>query len=611
MRTRKYILALLLTILVLAVLLCFAACSNTYGNDDDDEDEDEKENIENNEDDDSHTHVFSKWEILSEATCTSQGVQTRSCQKCGFSEQSKTNALGHIEVTDDAVPATCLSSGKTAGTHCGVCGTIISAQTTIAAKGHSSVIDHAIPATCLSDGKSEGSHCAYCGTIISAQITTPAKGHTEVIDPAVPATCLTDGKSEGSHCSDCGTIIVAQTTVTTTGHTYDNGEIVTAASCIKEGTVKYTCTVPSCNHSYTDTYSLTELTATEIYNQSVKYVGEIITYDKAGNEYALGTGFVIDSNGKIVTNYHVIEGAYSAEITLETATGEKTYDVVSVLAYDANIDLAVLKINARGLTAAPVCKNPVNAGETVYAIGSSRGLTNTYSKGIITYADRVVDGVSHVQHDASITHGNSGGPLINVYGEVIGINTWGISDSQNLNFAVFADELDNLVYGNPVTLAELCAASSSSACDILIEWLYQNYNSVSDDNEVIYFEYTNSSATYSLSCDTVDDYLFIDVYWQLDGDELYVLLELSEFLYLAEYVSDYDENTTYGYIDAATFTANTPLTYVDYDGGSSWDQSDVLGLYQRAIVDMLGWFDWASDYYEMGAGLADLGFEII
>ena len=133
-----------------------------------------------------------------------------------------------------------------------------------------------------------------------------------------------------------------------------------------------------------------------------------------------------------------------------------------MLAYDANIDLAVCKINATGLDFATICKKPVNVGETVYAIGSSRGMTNTYSQGIITYANRVVDNVSHIQHDASITNGNSGGPLINIYGEVIGINTWGISNSQNLNFAVFTKELDNLSYSSPISFADFYSYHSPS-----------------------------------------------------------------------------------------------------------------------------------------------------
>ncbi len=597
MRTKKYIGALMLTILAIAILLCLAACNNTYGDDDDD-----------NNEDDSHTHVFTKWEVLSEATCTSQGVQTRSCTKCGFSERSKTDVLGHVEVTDYAVPATCLTKGKTAGIHCGVCGEIIVEPTPIPSKGHTVVTDPEIPATCISAGKTEGSHCGDCGAIIIEQSVTPTKAHTPVTDPEIPATCISEGKTEGSHCGDCGAIIVAQIPILSPGHIYDGGVIISTATCVKEGTVKYTCTTPLCNHSVTETYSLQELEATEIYNQSVKYVGEIITYDKNGNEHALGTGFVIDANGKVVTNYHVIEDAYSAKITI----ANQTYEIVSVLAYDTKIDLAVLKINATGLTAASVCKNPVKIGETVYAIGSSRGMTNTYSKGIVTYADRVVDGVSHVQHDASITHGNSGGPLINVYGEVIGINTWAISDSQNLNFAVFTDELDNLVYGTPTTLAELCEAKGYSAHDVLFEWLSENYNQVSDDGTTYYFSYENDTTVYSLSYDNENGWLYIDAYWILNnGDKMYVLFELSEHIYVAQYASSYDNNQTYGYIDASTFTAESELTYISYEGGDSWNLDEVMETYKLAIFDLLGWFEWASENYDMGAGLKDIGFAMV
>ena len=85
-------------------------------------------------------------------------------------------------------------------------------------------------------------------------------------------------------------------------------------------------------------------------------------------------------------------------------------------------------------------------GDTIYAFGSPIGFTSTLSQGIISSADREVDGRLCVQHDASITHGNSGSPLINEFGEVIGVNTFTYEDSQNLNFAVAISELDNLYF---------------------------------------------------------------------------------------------------------------------------------------------------------------------
>ena len=120
-------------------------------------------------------------------------------------------------------------------------------------------------------------------------------------------------------------------------HTHTYSKITVAATCTTDGYTTYIC---SCGDTYTESYQLQTYTATELYNQSVKYVGEIRTYDSRGNEYTLGTGFVISSDGKIVTNYHVIEDAYSADITIN----DKKYIIDSVLAYDADIDLAVLKI---------------------------------------------------------------------------------------------------------------------------------------------------------------------------------------------------------------------------------------------------------------------------
>ena len=232
-------------------------------------------------------------------------------------------------------------------------------------------------------GVTDGINERYCSCGEKQTQTIGALGHNEVVDVAVAATCTTDGKTEGKHCGRCSAVLISQTLISSSGHKYNNGEISTQATCNQNGVKTFTCTVNSCRHSYTESYSLPTYTATELYNLSVKYVGEIVTYDKSGAELALGTGFVISSDGKIVTNYHVIDGAHSADITINN----KKYTITKVLAYDENIDLAVVKVNATGLTTATICKKPVSVGATVYAIGSSRGLTNTYSQGIITYAN--------------------------------------------------------------------------------------------------------------------------------------------------------------------------------------------------------------------------------
>ena len=385
-------------------------------------------------------------------------------------------------------------------------------------------------------------------------------------------------------------------------HQYNAGEVVAQATCNQSGTKKYTCLDVSCGHSYTESYALPTYTATELYNQSVKYVGEIVTYDKSGSEYALGTGFVISSDGKIVTNYHVIEDAYSADITIN----DKKYSIASVLAYDADIDLAVLKIDANGLTAATICKSPVSVGSTVYAIGSSRGMTNTYSQGIVTYADRVIDDISYVQHDASITHGNSGGPLINVYGEVIGINTWGISDSQNLNFAVFANELDNLTYGTPITLSELFK-EQLTPYEYLTNWVFDNYTESYSNGKILSVEHVSGNFVYSISYDLDYECLFIDVY----DNDFYFCLNLigdpSEYTYTFDYESNTLTYSLGGIFNAKTFTENTSLTNYGYDG-PSYNKANAISLTQTAMSTTISFFDYFLYINNLGLSIEDFGF---
>ena len=187
------------------------------------------------------------------ATCTTDGKTAGShCSKCGtiITAQQTVKATGHTAVTDKAVAATCTTDGKTEGSHCSKCGAVIVAQQTIKA-GHTPVTDKAVAATCTTDGKTAGSHCSKCGTIITAQQTVKATGHTVVTDKAVAATCTTDGKTAGSHCSKCGTIITAQQTVKATGHIWDDGKITKQATATETGVMTYTCT--TCKTTRTET----------------------------------------------------------------------------------------------------------------------------------------------------------------------------------------------------------------------------------------------------------------------------------------------------------------------------------------------------------------------
>jgi len=179
-------------------------------------------------------HAWDEGKQTLAPTCTAAGVRTYTCALCGGTRTEDIPATGHTEVKDAAVTATCTTAGKTEGSHCSVCNTVIKAQTEVPAKGHTEVKDAAVAATCTAAGKTEGSHCSVCNAVIKAQTEVPATGHTEVKDAAVAATCTAAGKTEGSHCSVCSTVIKAQTEVPATGHT-EVKDAAVAATCTAAG----------------------------------------------------------------------------------------------------------------------------------------------------------------------------------------------------------------------------------------------------------------------------------------------------------------------------------------------------------------------------------------
>lgn len=112
-----------------------------------------------------------------DATCTEDGYTTYECNVCGSTWKDTLPAVGHTEVADAAVEATCETAGKTEGSHCTTCGKVLKAQETIPAKDHTAVTDAGVGATCEATGKTEGSHCATCGKVLKAQTTIAATGH--------------------------------------------------------------------------------------------------------------------------------------------------------------------------------------------------------------------------------------------------------------------------------------------------------------------------------------------------------------------------------------------------------------------------------------------------
>lgn len=191
-----------------------------------------------------------------------------------------------------------------------------------------------------------------------------------------------------------------------------------------------------------------ELTAKEIYKKCGPSTVEI-TAVKAGDTF-IGSGFFVEKN-KVVTNYHVISGASQITITMQDM---KKFTVSRILGYDAMLDLVILEVDAKGYEPLKLSSSDVSVGESVYALGSPLGLTGTMTDGMVSSASRVIEGVNFIQITAPISQGNSGGPLVNVYGEVVGVNTMYYEDGQNLNFSIDVQELTKIDTNHSLTVAD-------------------------------------------------------------------------------------------------------------------------------------------------------------
>jgi S1-C subfamily serine protease len=190
-----------------------------------------------------------------------------------------------------------------------------------------------------------------------------------------------------------------------------------------------------------------------IFEESVKSVVIVKT------NLAQGSGFVIADGGYVVTNYHVIEGATAALVT--------TYDgkshSVSLIGYDADMDVALLKINDSTYQSLKLGNsNNVKQLDKVIAIGNSKGTGFSVTQGVVSNVHKEgSNGLDiYIQIDASLNSGNSGGPLIDIDGKVIGMNTFKISDSEGMGFALESNSIKN-------TVNEIATSSSVIGTDLI------------------------------------------------------------------------------------------------------------------------------------------------
>jgi putative serine protease PepD len=176
-------------------------------------------------------------------------------------------------------------------------------------------------------------------------------------------------------------------------------------------------------------------------------------FDGGRQAQALGSGFVYDEEGHVITNQHVVEGASSVEVKFADGSSHEA----RVVGADPSTDIAVLEVDAPENVLEPLAlgsSDALEVGDGVVAIGSPFGLTETVTSGIVSALDRRITSpngyaiTGAVQTDAAINHGNSGGPLLNMAGEVVGVNAQIESESggsDGVGFAIPSNTVRSVV----------------------------------------------------------------------------------------------------------------------------------------------------------------------
>ena len=209
-----------------------------------------------------------------------------------------------------------------------------------------------------------------------------------------------------------------------------------------------------------DKFSNNKLSAEEIFDLIAPCTVEI---NAIGDTFeSTGTGSFIDNEGIVVTNYHVIESCHT--INIKTQDGI-SYKVESILGFDKDRDLAIIKTDCQNESFITFETNKIKTGEKVYTLGSSLGLTGTFSEGIISSASRELEGLEFIQTTAPISSGNSGGPLVNECGKVIGITTGAFTEGQNLNLAIPASAIKEISQEKPYSVNDFFQISQGKVVE--------------------------------------------------------------------------------------------------------------------------------------------------
>ena len=206
----------------------------------------------------------------------------------------------------------------------------------------------------------------------------------------------------------------------------------------------------------------------------------IETFDSRNEKLSRGSGFFVEAD-RIVTNRHVLEGAYRAEIHSSTGT---VYPVKGVLAVDAEGDIALLKIDtpANQIKPLPLDKTSPQEGESVVVIGNPLGLEGSVTNGIVSAVRDIPTFGRIIQITAPISSGSSGSPVVNMQGQVIGIATLQITGGQSVNFAIPSERISQLQVASIMSLGDLVASTGRNKRAKAVQFFRDGLSFLSKDD---------------------------------------------------------------------------------------------------------------------------------
>lgn len=270
-----------------------------------------------------------------------------------------------------------------------------------------------------------------------------------------------------------------------------------AGSTTTETPAPTTTPAPTPTPTPTDPAKTQDMTIEQIGELSDRVV-YIEVVDQNNKAIASGSGVIVGSKGEIITNYHVIEGAHKAVIY---TSDEVKYVSSTVLNADKDRDLALIKIDSSNLNLPTVTigdSSKLKLGESVVAIGSPLGFTNSLTSGVVSTKNRTVDGQNYIQISTPIDHGSSGGALFNLRGELVGITTALVESSAAINLAIPSTDVSTFLKKPQQSKSYTAAAPGESAsgntslaakADEIEEYLNEEYGYFTYEGLELEFEW--------------------------------------------------------------------------------------------------------------------------